>query len=1000
MMDSAGRVSYWNPAAEHILGYTEAEAIGQNLHSLLAPPRYQAAHQAAFPEFVQTGQGAAVGKTLDLAARRKDGQEISVQLSLSAIPINGDWHAVGILRDITERKRAEEALLESEEKYRAIFEGSGQGILAANMETMRFDYANPSICRMLGYSEAELLQLGMEDIHPEDARDQFMAVLALQRSAEKALAAGLPCLRKDGTVFYADVTAVETIIHGRVYMVGFFSDVTDRRRMESELSEAHQDLEKKVQERTLELGKTNTALAVEIEERKMLNTTLKNVAAYNRSLFESNIDPFVTINLEGKFTDANHAAEVVTGFSRDELIGMDWTDYFTDPDAAQAGFQKVFSQGELRDYELQLRHRNGKITPVLCSGSLYRDESGKVIGALGVARDITDKKQAEEVLRKSEARFKNLLQDVQAVAVQGYAPDGTTQYWNKASEQFYGYAAEEAIGRNLLDLLIPPEMRGDVEQAMRQMDETGQPIPAAELSLMRKDGSRLVVYSSHTIVQIPGQKQELFCIDIDMSDRKQAEQDRIAREVAEKANRAKSIFVANMSHEIRTPMNAILGFAQVLAHDPTLTPLQVGHVRTIHRSGGHLLRLINDILDMSKIEAGTTTLNETVFCLHDLLDDIMLMFRARADSQGLQLLLERDESVPRYVTADEGKLRQVLVNLLGNAVKFTATGGVTVRVRAEAVEGKTAADNKSLRMVVEVEDSGPGIPDEDIGRIFDLFQQAGAGVKSGGTGLGLAISRSFVEMMGGSLTVKSQVGAGSSFHFDLLLKSAAEVAGREKRASRRIIGLEPGTGPVRILAVDDAPTNRALLCALLRPVGFEVVEAGNGVEALDIFAKWSPHAVLMDMRMPVMDGYEATRRIKSTEAGRATPVIAITASAFEKNRQQIMASGVDAYVRKPFRMEEICEVLGKYLGLRYVFAARKDKIMEDPAPASLNPETRLALPQEIIQAMRQALERGDSARLRELIAQVENLDSATAGGLQALLERYDYEKLGQWLGAS
>ena len=755
-------------------------------------------------------------------------------------------------------------------------------------------------------------------------------------------------------------------------------------------------------ERTRELEKINTALAIEIEERKMLNATLKTIAAYNRSLFESNMDPFVTISLEGKLTDANHAVEVVTGFSRDELIGMDWTDYFTDPDAAQAGFQKAFSQGELRDYELQLRHRNGKIIPMLCNGSPYRDESGKVIGVIGVARDITERKIAEWALKESEQRYRIIADNTYDWEF-WLSPQHDVFYTSPSCERITGYLPHEFQQNKqlIVEIVHPDDLPGFKEHYYAEFKSDYSGLREKEFRIIQKDGTvRWLGHLCQPVFSDSGAFIGIRGSNRDITDKKQAEQDRIAREVAEKANRAKSIFVANMSHEIRTPMNAILGFAQVLARDPTLTPLQVGHVRTIHRSGGHLLRLINDILDMSKIEAGTTTLNETVFCLHDLLDDIMLMFRARADSQGLQLLLERDESVPRCVTADKGKLRQVLVNLLGNAVKFTATGGVAVRVRAEAVEGKTAADNKSLRLGVEVEDSGPGIPDEDIGRIFDLFQQAGAGVKSGGTGLGLSISRSFVELMGGSLTVKSQVGAGSSFHFDLLLKSAMEVAGREKRASRRIIGLEPGTGPVRILAVDDAPSNRALLCALLRPVGFEVVEAGNGVEALDIFAKWSPHAVLMDMRMPVMDGYEATRRIKSTEAGRATPVIAITASAFEKNRQQIMASGVDAYVRKPFRMEEICAALGKCLGVRYLFADETDKIMGHLAPVSLTPEALAALPQEMIQAMRQALEEGDSARLRELIAQVENLDSATARGLQALLERYDYEKFGRWLGAS
>ena len=321
-----------------------------------------------------------------------------------------------------------------------------------------------------------------------------------------------------------------------------------------------------------------------------------------------------------------------------------------------------------------------------------------------------------------------------------------------------------------------------------------------------------------------------------------------------------------MSHEIRTPMNAILGFAQVLERDPSLTPQQAEHVRIIARSGGHLLHLINDILDMSKIEAGRTTLNEVDFCLHDLLSDLELMFRSRADAKGLQLLVERDESVPRYVTADEGKLRQVLVNLMGNAVKFTETGGVALRVRVEAVEGKTVEDKASLRLMAEVEDTGPGIPDTDMYQIFDPFQQAATGVKAGGTGLGLAISRKFVEMMGGELTVTSQVGA-SCFRFNALLAQAGDIAEQEKPVLPCVVGLEPGTGPFRILVVEDIPDNRTLLCELLRPVGFEIEEASNGVEALDVFNRWSPHAILMDMRMPIMDGYEATRRIKATAAG-------------------------------------------------------------------------------------------------------------------------------------
>ena len=478
---------------------------------------------------------------------------------------------------------------------------------------------------------------------------------------------------------------------------------------------------------------------------------------------------------------------------------------------------------------------------------------------------------------------------------------------------------------------------------------------------------------------------------------KRAEQDRIARAVAEEANRAKSLFVANISHEIRTPMNAILGFAQILERDPSLSPEQLEHVRIITRSGAHLLRLIGDILDISKIESGRITLNEAAFCLHDLLNDLELMFCSRVKAQGLQLLVNRDESLPRYVIADDGKLRQILVNLIGNAVKFTVTGGVAVRVRADAVEVKIGEAPEALRLMVEVKDTGPGISDEDMGLIFDSFQQGEAGVKAGGTGLGLTISRKFVEMMGGKLTVTSQMGKGSCFRFEALLKPAAEVAKGEKPVSRRIVGLEPGTGPFRILVVDDAPTNRALLCTLLRPVGFEIAEAVNGVEALDVFVQWSPNAVFMDMHMPVMDGYEATRRIKSTEAGRATPVIALTASTLEGSKTQIMASGVDVHLRKPFQAEELFEVLGKCLDLHYVFADEPDKIMSHPELASLIPKVPVALPDELIRAMQQAVEEGDIGQLTELIVQVEKLDSTKSCVLQALADEFYYEKLGQWL---
>jgi signal transduction histidine kinase/CheY-like chemotaxis protein/CHASE1-domain containing sensor protein len=543
---------------------------------------------------------------------------------------------------------------------------------------------------------------------------------------------------------------------------------------------------------------------------------------------------------------------------------------------------------------------------------------------------------------------------------------------------------------------LPPRMEPCAACPVVKTFQDGQ-VHTAEREVATSGGTRTVFMTSMPLAGPDGRIMSVHETVEDITERRQVERERIARGAAEEASRAKSNFVANMSHEIRTPMNAIMGFAQVLERDATLTPRQLEHVRIITRSGAHLLKLINDILDMSKIEAGRITLNETSFCLHDLLGDLELMFRSRADAKGLQLLMERDESVPRFVTADESKLRQILINLMGNAVKFTATGGLAVRLRAAAVAGATAESGEVLRLVAEVQDSGPGISEEDMGRIFGAFQQADSGLKAGGTGLGLAISRKFVEIMGGELTVMSEVGRGSCFRFEVLLRPAEEVAEREIPPSHRVVGLESGLEPRRILVVDDVPTNRAFLCEMLRPVGFEVAEAGNGVEALELFEHWSPHAVLMDMRMPIMDGYEATKRIKSTPAGRDTPIIAITASAFDDSRKQVMAAGVDGYLRKPFRHEELFDALGKSLGLRYVFAGEAEGTSGHPEPPPDMTQSLAELPKQLLEEMRQSVAEGDMASLEGLIRQVETRDRVVAGRLRAFADRYDYEKLVQWL---
>lgn len=734
------------------------------------------------------------------------------------------------------------------------------------------------------------------------------------------------------------------------------------------------------------------------------------------AIFDQSFELVGLLGLDGKLLEANSTSLQFTGAKKAEVIGKPFwqTKWWSHSKKLQIKLKAAIQQaknGEFVRFEATIPRVDGTIADIDFSIKPVFDESGNVVMLVPEGHDITKSKELIHALQQSEEKYRNLFNSASDLIIV-LDTSGKVIECNTKLETQAGWKREEILNKNIFTTNLLTE--DAKKQAMAQFAQRiqGKELPPYEIEGRSRDGRTIPYEVNAVAIKDKGKITTILATLRNITERKRtlAELEKyrnhledivkerttnlekaltsldIAKKEAEAANQAKSIFLANMSHEIRTPMNAVLGYAQLLLRDSNLQDAQREFVQIIIRSGDHLLALINDILEISKIEAGRVGLNEEAFNFRMLLTDMESMFRIRAAEKSLLLEFHVSDDVPTTIHADAGKIRQIIINLLGNAVKFTDEGGIIIRVY---ITEATVATNKIL-LCIEVEDSGKGIAPEDLDKIFNAFDQnISSGIKGRGAGLGLMISSKYAQMMNGKIAVESQLGKGSIFRFTFPTTICASKIDKAKETKKTISHLPEGVKP-RVLVVDDDAPSRNILKLLLSNAGFIVEQATNGKEAVLITQEWLPDLILMDIIMPVMNGIEATQTIKTTLKSANIPIIIITASPFEQEHQKAINAGANSFIRKPFIAAEVFEKIGKILHLSYVYT--------EQSTAEQISEKELAnvatIPKQLKNKITEAAELGDSTKLQTLIVtNVTPLNPQLSKLLQQYLNNYDYEKI-------